>query len=103
MVLAGPFIVAPRPLVTAPVRDETEAAAPADATDEEPIEPAQEEPTEPLPDEEREWLRERCRVWAGKLDQRLALLEKGEALPARTAADATIEQLIAALEKKAKT
>ena len=52
---------------------------------------------------EREWLRERCRVWAGKLDQHLALLEKGEAMQARAAADATIEQLIAALEKKAKT
>ncbi|MGD9855667.1 MAG: hypothetical protein AB7U20_12040 [Planctomycetaceae bacterium] len=61
-----------------------------------------EAPHTPLTPEDREWLVERCKAWQSKLDSHLAALNAGEdPIAVRDAADATVEQLIKAMRKRA--
>lgn len=53
---------------------------------------------------DREWLVERCKVWAGKFDEQIAALQKGEDVSTiREAADGTVNKLMDAMRKRAET
>ena len=59
-------------------------------------------PHRPLPAEDRAWLVEKCRAWAAELDGSLAAVEAGhDPREVRGQANATINQLIAALRQRA--
>jgi hypothetical protein len=56
----------------------------------------------PLSAEDRQWLVERCQLWARKLTNHLVAIEVGlDPLEVRAQADDTVNQLIAALRKRA--
>jgi hypothetical protein len=58
-----------------------------------------------LNDADRSWLKERCQAWIGKLDSHLADLEDPtkDVETVRSAADATIKQLVTALRNRAES
>ncbi len=53
--------------------------------------------------DDAKWLKEACLRWASDLDQALTLIEKGKLIAGRAKANTTVDRLIHALEKRAKT